>query len=263
MRQGFRVFSQHPLGFSGLFAGFLFGVLLLTIVPFVGPLLLLVALPLVTLGFMVATRRAMAGGAPTPAAFIEPLRQGRSRNTAMLQLGLMYAAATFGIATVSDWLDGGALDAAVGAMVGAGTDPAATAERLATSELEFALLLRLSLAALLSVPFWHAPALVHWGGQGAAQALFSSTLAVWRNLGAFAVYGLSFAAVVLGFALVVTLLFGMLGQPKWIALALMPASLLFSTAFYASLWFTFADCFGTVGGDDAPADPDPVTSDTP
>ena len=27
------------------------------------------------------------------------------------------------------------------------------------------------MGALLSVPFWHAPALVHWGGQGLTQAL--------------------------------------------------------------------------------------------
>jgi hypothetical protein len=38
------------------------------------------------------------------------------------------------------------------------------------------------------VPFWHAPGLVHWGSQGVGQALFSSTLAVWRCRGAFVVY---------------------------------------------------------------------------
>ena len=35
----------------------------------------------------------------------------------------------------------------------------------------------------------------------------------------------------------------MLGQLRLIGVLAMPASLLFSTVFYASLYFTFADCF--------------------
>ena len=43
---------------------------------------------------------------------------------------------------------------------------------------------------MLAVPFWHAPALVYWDHHGCAKALFSSTLACWRNRGAFTVYSL-------------------------------------------------------------------------
>ena len=105
------------------------------------------------------------------------------------------------------------------------------------------MLLRFGLAGLLSVPFWHAPALVHWGGQPAAKALFFSLMACWRNRGAFFVYALTWAAVILLFAVVANLLFAMLGHIQWMAAAAMPASLVFSTVFYVSLYFTFADCF--------------------
>ena len=55
---------------------------------------------------------------------------------------------------------------------------------------------RFGLAACLSVPFWHAPALVYWQGQGVGQALFSSTLAVWRCKGAFLMYSLAWVGVI-------------------------------------------------------------------
>ncbi|MBN8510527.1 MAG: hypothetical protein J0L57_18190 [Burkholderiales bacterium] len=66
---------------------------------------------------------------------------------------------------------------------------------LADPRLVQGMLVRFGLAALPSVPFWQAPPLVYWQGQGVAQALFSSTLALWRRKGAFAVYALAWFAV--------------------------------------------------------------------
>jgi hypothetical protein len=107
-----------------------------------------------------------------------------------------------------------------------------------------AVLLALVLGSMLSVPFWHAPALVHWGGQGVAQALFSSTLAVWRCKGAFFTYMLAWVGVILVFGLVAALLFGLLGMPQLANFVGVPAGLTFSTVFYISLLFTYTDSFG-------------------
>ena len=65
--------------------------------------------------------------------------------------------------------------------------------------------LKILSSTALSVPFWHAPALVHWSGMGIAQALFSSTLAVWRCTGAFVVYSLCWAALILIFGVAAAL----------------------------------------------------------
>jgi hypothetical protein len=259
MRQGFAIFARQPLGFSGMFAAFLFALLVLAFVPFVGSLLSLVALPLASLGFMIGTRRALSGRMPAPQLFAEPLRQGRPRALAMLQLGLVYAAAAWLVVAIGSWLDGGAFQEAMGLATRGSDDPQAIGEKLAA--LQFSLLLHAALLSLISVPFWHAPALVHWGGQGVAQSLFSSTVAIWRNKGAFLVYGLAWFGVLMVFGLVVTIVFSLLGMPMMGAMALMPASLIFWTAFYASLWFTFADCFG----EEPPAPPSthPITTDTP
>jgi hypothetical protein len=42
------------------------------------------------------------------------------------------------------------------------------------------------------------------------------------------------------------LVLSLLGVPRLATLASLPLALAFSTAFYASLWFTYADSFGVV-----------------
>ncbi len=243
VRQGFKVFLRQPLAFAGLFAVFLFIVLALSLLPLVGPLLLLVLLPLGSLGFMIATRAALNGSFPLPSAFIAPLRNGRVQRLAMLKLGIVYAVCTFFIMWISDVVDGGALDALMEALPASQANPESVAMRLADPRLEAGMLLRFGLAALLSVPFWHAPALVHWGGVSWGKSLFFSSVACWRNKAAFAVYSLTWVAVLLVFALLANLVFGLFGQMQLLALVAMPASLIFSTVFYASLYFTFNGCF--------------------
>ena len=254
VRQGFAVFLRQPMGFAGLFAVFLFTMFLFAWIPLIGPPLLLVLLPLGSLGFMIATRRVLDGRFPLPRAFIEPLRAGRPRLIAIVKLGLIYAASTSLILWLSDLVDGGALDALMETQTSKASTPDQVATRLADPRLEIGVLMRFGLLALLAVPFWHAPALVHWSGQGAAKSLFFSTVACWRNKGAFIVYSATWLAVLLVFALLANLVFGVIGRPQLVPFVAMPASLIFSTVFYASLYFTFADCFepspADIGTDD-------------
>jgi hypothetical protein len=249
VRQGFKAFFKRPLAFAALFATFMFAVFVLALLPYVGALIMLALLPLVTLGFMIATRVTVAGGSPTARVFIDPLRDPAPRRNAMIQLGVVYAAATFAVLWLSDLVDRGAFEALMDTMPMAQTAPDAVAAKLAAPGLGLGLLLRFGLAGLLSVPFWHAPALVHWDGHGCAKALFSSTLACWRNRGAFAVYSLLWFAVIIAFGMVGSLLFALLGQPQLFAVAAVPLSLLLATVFYVSLYFTFADCFVASDGD--------------
>lgn len=256
VRQGFAVFARRPLAFAALFTAFLFFALVTALLPFVGPLLLLASLPLVSLGFMRATQHTLKGKFPTLAVFVTPLRRDRRMTLALLKLGLVYALATIAVMTLSDLADGGTFEALQEAMAdsrgGSEAGREQIAELLGDPRLALGMLLRLSLAALLALPFWHAPALAYWAGQGWAQALFSSTIACWRNGRAFLVYGLVWAGVIGGFGLAVNLLAVLLSRPQLLALIAVPAGLLFSTVFYASLWFTFADCFAA---DDAAAPP--------
>jgi len=239
MRQGFQVFLRKPFAFTGLLATVLVATMLLSLIPALGVLAMLVFLPTLTLVFMMATQLVLKGGTPMPVQLIVPLRADPKRRNTLLKLGAAYAVATFLIVVLSAWADGGAMDALESAIIG-GTDPTAA---LDDPRLQYGLLLRLGLTALLSVPFWHAPALVWWGGQGLGQSLFSSTLACWRARGAFLVYGLAWAAVFIVMATLMALIFGLLGSRELLAVAAIPTGLIFSTAFYTSLYFTFVDSF--------------------
>jgi hypothetical protein len=243
----FALFLKHPLGFSMLFLMFLVAALILMVLPYVGPVLVLAALPLLTLGFASGTRAAIAGEPVHAGQLLEPFLQkaDRARRVQLLRLCGLYALLTTLVMLAADAVDAGSFERLQVLLAGTRTE-AANKEidaLLADSRLRNGLLIRFGLSALLSVPFWHAPMLLWWHGQGVAQSLFSSTLACWRNKGAFTLYGLAWCATVGVFGAAAGLVFAVLGMPQMLAIAALPAGLLFSTAFYVSLYFTYADCF--------------------
>lgn len=246
MRDAFRLFGRSPLPFSLLFVAFLVTALFSSIVPLVGPLLMLASLPMLSLGFMVATESALSGGPVHPGQYLLPLRKDPERRKSLLVLCGLYGLASVAIMLVSDWVDGGAFDQ-LQVLLADGSKGAEAAALVSEPSFTWGLIVRFGLASLLSIPFWHAPALVHWGGQGPAQALFSSTVAVWRSKGAFFVYSLSWFGVIAAFGAVTALLFGVLGASQMAGLLALPAGLIFSTVFYVSLLFTFNDSFGGPG----------------
>ena len=248
--RAFALFLKKPLAFSALFALFLFAALVLLVLPYIGPVLLLMALPLLGLGFMIAARSALAGGPVHAGHLLEPLRGGSdtalARRKQLLLLCGLYAVSTALVMLASDALDDGAFGR-LQILLASARDAAKQKELealLDDSGLLQGLLLRLGGTALLSIPFWHAPPLVWWQGQSVAQSLFSSTLACWRNRTAFMVYGLAWTLTIVAFSLLAGGLFALIGMPQWVPLAAVPAGLMFSTAFYVSLLFTYEGCFG-------------------
>jgi hypothetical protein len=234
VRQGLRIFFRRPLGFTALF--FLYALL--------GPMLMFAVAPLATLGFMIATRQTLQGRLHFVSVFVEPLQGSRARRIAHLQLGLLYAAGVALVFWVSDLVGGAAFDA-VRQVVSGGEQatPQELQRVLSDSSLQAAWLLMTAGISLLAVPFWHAPALVHWDDQPAGKALFFSVVACWRNKGALVVYALGWVAVIMVLGFAMTTLFALLGMPQLAFAAATPAMLMMSAAFYASLYFTFADTF--------------------
>lgn len=243
VRQGFVVFFRKPLPFAAMFGAFLLAALVLLGIPAVGPLVLMAWLPMVTLGFMLATHASVQQRLPTPMLLVRPLQGDPRRRRSLLILGGLYAGATLVVMLVSDAIDGGRF----GELQSLLGDPSGNENEiellLGDSRLAMGLLVRFGLAALLAIPFWHAPALVYWDRQGPAQALFSSVMACWQARGAFVMYGLGWVGVTVMFTFLANLVFALLGMPQMAGVAALGAGLVFSTAFYASLFFTFADSF--------------------
>jgi hypothetical protein len=257
LRRAFRLYFQRPLAFTMIFLAFLFAALMSLVLPLVGGLLVMMSLPLLSLGFMIATRSAVAGGAVTPLQLVEPLRRSGPARRQLLQLCVAYALGTLLIVALSEAVDGGRFEQLQRLMASDDATREEVAALLGDERLTWGLVVRFGLATLLAIPFWHAPALVWWGGQGTAQALFSSTLACWRTRGALLMYALSWGAVIIVFGLVTGGLFTLLGMRQLAGVAALPAGLMFTCVFYVSLYFTFSDTFVEVGETTGPQQLEP------
>lgn len=212
------------------------------LLPGVGLLLTFASLPLLSLGFMLATHLVLQNKTPTASVFVAPLKLTPERRRSQIVLCLSYALAMLLIGLLADWVDGGSTRD-LQKLIADNADSEAIAQAATDPRLLWGMCARLGLVTLLSVPYWHAPALVHWGGQGVAQALFSSTLALWRNKAAFALNALLWGGLLLAVAGIVSLGFGLIGLTQLAPMVLMASGLLLSTVFYASLYFSFVYCF--------------------
>jgi len=255
----FRLFAKKPLAFTALFTVFLFGALVASLVPVLGALVQMMALPLLGLGFMVASQSALLGGPVHPKHFIEPLRTDAKRRRDLLVLCAIYGLLAIVILIIANELSGSAWGR-LQALMAKGPEAQAEIDALMSEPgVASGALVAVVLGVALSIPFWHAPALVHWGGQGVAQALFSSTLAIWRSKAAFFAYGVGWILVIFIFAILTGLVFSLLGLGQVAGVLGVPAGLIFSAVFYISVLFSFNDSFGvtqietlTVVGDDTP-----------
>lgn len=249
LRASFGQFVRRPLSYMGLFVMYLLAVLFALSIPVLGSLLVVTSLPLLTLTYLHATRAAVSGGSVLVSAFVEPLRAASRRDRiAFLKLSLAYGALTLVIVALSDVIDAGSFAKVQSAMIG-GDDLALSDDE--RTNLLAGMALRFGLAALVSIPFWHAPALILWHGQGVGLALFSSALACWKARGALAVYAAVWFAVVAGVGISMALLLGVLGLRSFVGAMALPGGLILTAVFYVSLYFIYADSFEV--GDEAAA----------
>ncbi len=255
-----RLFMRRPFAFTALFAVFLFAALVVSLVPLLGGLVQMMSLPLLSLGFMIASQSALLDGPVHPRQFIEPLRTDAHRRRSLIILCVGYGVSALLVLWLADAVSGGAWGRLQALMQkGASAQPQIDA-LLSEPGVVTGAMLAVLLGSALSLPYWHAPALVHWGGHSVGQALFSSTVAVWRSKGAFFVYSVGWVVLVLVFGLLTALLLGLLGLPQLAGVMGVPGGLVFSAVFYVSLLFTFNDSFG--GAPVNTAD-DPVTQPDP
>ncbi len=124
-----------------------------------------------------------------------------------------------------------------------------------------AMLVSLTALVILTMLNWFAPALVVLEGQSALTALKLSFIACWRNLGAFAVYGLVAIALGIGILIVAALPLALgFGSGDWVTggmisfallvILVVSAALIVGPIVYGSIYAGFAD---TLGGTEAPA----------
>lgn len=243
VRQGISTFFRQPLALSGLFFMFLAVMTLVGLVPVLGLALALALLPACTLGLMAASKEAADGKFPMPTVFLSAFRAGRQQLRAMLVLGMLYGLGFCVAMAVTALFDSGEF---AGRYL-AGQLP--TPEMAQNSATQMAMLVFLLVQFVLSMMFWHAPALVHWYQIPPVKSVFFSLVACLRNFWAFALFLLVWMGILLGTILCLSLVAGLMGGPQVASAALMPVSMVIGAMFLTSTYFSFRDCFNPSQGD--------------
>ncbi len=242
-----RLFVRKPLAFLGLGAMVIVLANVAALIPLLALLLLLIAPLLVGLGFMIAGQAALLGQPVHPKAFIEPLRTDAARRKSLLLLGLLYAVLLTAITGLGAAIAGSAWEqlAELQNQPRNAETQARMLDILTSDGVVGASLVVGALWLLVTLVYWHAPPLVHWGGQGPGQALFSSLLGVWRNRAAFALYLAALTGNTALIALVAVLAGGLLGSVPFLAQVAVLTAVATSVAIYnLSLLFSFNDSYG-------------------
>ena len=262
-RDGMRLYLRRPLAFTGLFAIYLLATYIIALLPLVS-VVVLAGPPLLSLGFMIAARSVLRGGALHPRQFVEPLVGPAPRRRALLLLCALYGAGMLLALAWVVWVYGDAADALRQAAAKYGLSSREATEAALDPRLNQGMMAFVTLASVLAIPFWHAPALVLWGGQGVWQSLFSSTLGMWRAKGAYFVYLSAWLLASVALSLTVSLLGGLLGAASIVFPMALGFVFALATAFYVSLWFSFVDTFGSPDDDARPSPPEaPATAPEP
>lgn len=222
---------------------FLIAMSVCSLVPLFGSVLALALFPGASLGLMVAARETNEGKFPMPLVMVSAFRAGRARLLSMLVLGVLYACGFMLVLGCSALFDGGkfaSLNLGGGRM---------TAELVQETDFQTAMLVATVLYTLLSLVFWHAPALVHWQGVAPVKSLFFSFVACIRNFWAFTVYGVVWILLFLVSSILSLSLASMLGGPEVLGAILYPVAMLLVAMFFTSIYFTFIDSFEITPGD--------------
>ncbi len=233
--QGYVICRRQPLAM--FFWSMTLGLLITFsyLVPLFGQMALIIATPSFTFMTLAACRRIDAGEPMQLGMWSKPLREGNTRKR-LFVLGLAYLACCLAGGVIATLPFLGSLTAAI---EGQGQiDELALLQAMRAPMLTFGVLY-----LLISMLFWHAPALIGWHGVPMSQALFFSMVACWRNKWAFLLYGVSWAAIFFGVQMFGVLL-SILGLPESaLQLLMMPVNIAVAAVLYASFYPAYVSVF--------------------
>lgn len=187
----FKIFRSNPPLMTALTMGYMFVIVAVNLLPYIGPFLLPLALPSLIVVLANGCRAIQRGGGVGSVALTFGVQK---RRVELVRLGGLHLIGSLVILIASSIMEGGPIS-----MAGSGT---------AVDEQErAAAMVRLMVVAMPVVAaFWFAPLLTAWDDAPPLKSVFFSFVASWRNWRAFAVYGLSagLIAVILPGVLLIT-----------------------------------------------------------
>lgn len=240
--EGMSVFRQQPLRLAALLALYLLVGGLLAVFPVVGAALSVAMAPFLMVVLMAGTGL-VADGRRIPLEITWVLFRGKyaPQGLELLKLGGVCAAGLMLLLAASLAVDGGSFW-----RIYSGQE-VPTPEILSDARVQTAFWLVTLPGLLASALLWFAPGLVYWLRLPMAQAIFYSVVACGRNLGAMAVYALTWGGIAVALVIAGTLLTYLLLivglPPSLAAIVYLVGMLMYSTAVLTSATFAFRDTF--------------------
>jgi hypothetical protein len=285
IRAGWRIFRTQPFRFVLLFIicwmliAMASEVAALFALPFGSPGLagllqtaaVVIFSPALSVGFMQACRDASgpSGTPANPLTLFAPFRAGGVVVRQLLLLGVFkFLVLAVALAATPDEPTPVAPTSATTASVNqqpsatapaspSATTPQSESEVMAQANTMFRQAAPLALIYLvLELLVWYAPVLVAWHGLSAVKSIFFSVVAVWRNLGAFAVYVVGWVAIWFLLSIPASLAASLVGMTRAAVIAF-PLALLFMTWISCSKYPSYESVFveGKPKDDPAPIEP--------
>jgi hypothetical protein len=225
-----------------LVIGYFIALMLVRLVPYVGPFAMTIMKPVFAVGLLAAAWHQERGGVPQVS---DLLRGFRTNLRALLVIGVFFVAGITMAVYASAIVDGGQLLEFIA--MGGSMSEEQFAARLADPRLTFGMLFALLLAVPVVVATWWAPALVVFQDATALGALGASLRAAMANWKALAIYGLAvffYGGVIpsLMYALMALVASGQALSLMVIAV-LLPYLLFFASTLHVADYVSYRDVF--------------------
>lgn len=240
IRDGIAIWRRQPNALGLVFLMYLSLNLLLLVVPYIGPLLVLLLNQVLTTAYMLACAKVDAGDRAHPRQLFAYFRAPAFWKLA--GLGICYALASFFASTAMSWFAGPAL---VSTMLNANSAVVAL-DPVAQVTLVESFMLGSVVYLLLIIPLWFAAPLMAWQGMGFAKAIFFSFFSTLRSAKAFIVYVFCWILINLFVVINVMAILGLLGMSSNAAVLsiMIPSMLILAMLRYCSYYTSYVQVFG-------------------
>ena len=232
---GWNLFRARPFFLTNLFFIYVFGMILLGVIPLLGQILPVLLSPVFTFLFMHACFKAETGEQITFRDLLAVLNRQMLFRLSMA--GSCYLLFAFLAVGLSFLIDGGNIFILFGEQT----------KELQSSEM-VSLFITLTLILIAYIPFlmamWFAIPLIGWKDMSLGKAMFYSFFAFARNFRPFLVDFGIWIALVFGFPYLIAALFGIVAGQGIATFVVFVFSFILSVLIYCSFYPTYRDIFG-------------------
>jgi hypothetical protein len=235
IKQGFALFRRQPVEMSTLFVLYFFVNGLLSLVPFIGPILHFILVPAFSMAFMHACANIEQGRRVYPKVLFAGFRSPAFKS--LLILGVLYLLAPVLAVLATALVDNGAFWQAI-------NSPAAPdSKTVEDSSLVLSTFIAAAVYLSISLLLWYAAPLIAWQNMSVGKAIFFSFFAVTRAIKAFFVYLLAWLTIAMFLIFTVSSLLKLLIDNTE-AFMLLPFAILMMVVVQCSFYPSYTQVFG-------------------